>query len=282
MFWSRIGFTCALVLACAVHGSVAQQAAPAPSGDAAQEVLATVNGVDITKLHFDTLLQQYRPESRQWAESNKGQVLRQLVLQEVLAQEGKRLKLDRNPKVRAQLEVQTNSALARSVVRKYVDEKSDVTDAKLQGHYDANKQQYAVGEQVSASHILVQTKDEAENVLKELKDGKPFAEIAKARSIGPSAPNGGALGTFGSGRMVPAFEKAAFALKVGEISEPVQTQFGYHVITVTDRQEARTRPFEEVKDEIRESLVSAYIEGLVDDLRKKATVEVKNPAYKFE
>jgi parvulin-like peptidyl-prolyl isomerase len=128
----------------------------------------------------------------------------------------------------------------------------------------------------------VQTKDEAETVLKELKSGKPFADVAKERSIGPSAPNGGDLGTFGQGRMVPAFEKAAFALKVGEISEPVQTQFGYHVITVTDRQAARTRPFEEVKEEIRESLVSDYIEGLVDDLRKKATVEVKNPAYKFE
>jgi peptidyl-prolyl cis-trans isomerase C len=282
MIRSRIGLTCALVLTYAVHTGVAQQATPAPSGDATQEVLATVNGVDITKLHFDMLLEQYRPESRQWAESNKGQVLRQLVLQEVLAQEGKRLKLDRDPQVQAQLAVQTNTTLARSVVRKYVDEKSQVTDAKLQGHYDAHQQEYVVGEQINASHILVQTKDEAENVLKELKEGKPFAEVAKARSIGPSAPNGGELGTFGRGRMVPAFEKAAFALKVGEISEPVQTQFGYHVITVTDRQEARTRPFDEVKEEIRESLVSAYIEGLVEELHQKATVQVKNPDYKFE
>lgn len=282
MFWSRISVTCAMVLVFAAHGSMAQQPAPAQSDDSPQEVLAIVNGVKITKMHFDMLLEQYRPESRQWAEANKGQVLRQLVLQEILAQEGKRLKLDSDPQVQAQVQVQTNSTLARSVVRKYVNEKGHVTDDTLKSHYDAHQQDYVVSEQITASHILVKTQDEAQSVLKDLKDGKQFAEVAKERSIGPSASQGGQLGTFGRGRMVPAFEEAAFALKVGEISKPVQTQFGYHIITVTDRQAAHTRTFEEVKDEIREALVSTYIEGLVDDLRKKATVEVKHPDYKFE
>ena len=80
MVWSRISVTCAMVLVFAVHGSMAQQPAPSQSDDASQEVLAIVNGVNITKMHFDMLLEQYRPESRQWAEANKGQVLQQLVL----------------------------------------------------------------------------------------------------------------------------------------------------------------------------------------------------------
>jgi parvulin-like peptidyl-prolyl isomerase len=168
------------------------------------------------------------------------------------------------------------------VVRKYVDEKSGVTDDVMRQHYDAHQASYMTEEQITASHILVKTEAEARDVLNELKQGKDFAEIAKAKSTGPSAPNGGSLGTFSRGRMVPEFEEAAFALKVGELSEPVQTQFGYHVITVTERMEAHVKPFDEVKEDIRETLVSEYVDTLLNDLRSKATVEIKNPDYKFE
>ena len=279
MSWVRTGSILFVLSLCVAQPSVAQQATPA---EPSQETLAVVNGTELTKLHFDLLIEQYRPEAQQWAQTNKGQVMRQLVLQEILAQEGKRLHLDQDPQVQALVQLQQNSVLARSVVRKYVDEKSGVTDEMMRQHYDAHQANYAAEEQITASHILVKTETEAREVLNELKQGKDFEEVAKIKSTGPSGPSGGSLGTFGRGRMVPEFEEAAFALKKGELSEPVQTQFGYHIIAVTDRVEARVKPFEEVKEDIRETLVSEYIDGLLKELRSKATVEIKNPDYKFE
>jgi parvulin-like peptidyl-prolyl isomerase len=279
MSWVRTGSILFVLLLCVAQASVAQQATPV---EPAQETLAVVNGTELTKLHFDLLIEQYRPEAQQWAQTNKGQVMRQLVLQEILAQEGKRLRLDQDPQVQALVQLQQNTVLARSVVRKYVDEKSGVTDEVMRQHYDAHQATYTTEEQITASHILVKTEAEAHEVLKELKQGKAFEEVAKVKSTGPSGPSGGSLGTFGRGRMVPEFEEAAFALKVGEISEPVLTQFGYHIISVTDRVEAHIKPFEEVKEDIRETLVSAYIDGLLKELRSKATVEIKHSDYKFD
>lgn len=265
-----------------VTPAVAQQATPAESAASSQEVLAVVNGKKLTKLHFDLLIQQYRPEAKQWAQTNKGQAMRQLVLQEVLAQEGQRLHLDQDREVQVLLQLQSSNILARSVVRKYIDEKSGITDDTIRQYYDTHQGDYNTEEQITASHILVKTEVEAREVLKELRQGKDFAEVAKAKSIGPSAPNGGSLGTFGRGRMVPDFEEAAFALKAGEISEPVQTQFGHHIIKVTERVEPHVKPFDEVKDDIRETLISQYVETLLEELRQKATVEIKNPEYNFE
>lgn len=282
MSWVRTGSILLVLLLCAAQQGMAQQAAPAESSQPSKEILAVVNGSALSKLHFDLLIEQYRPEAQQWAETNKGQVMRQLVLQEILAQEGKRMRLDQDPQVQALLQLQHNTVLARSVVRKYVDEKSGVTDEVIRKHYDAHQASYTAEEQITASHILVKTEAEAREVLNDLKQGKDFAEVAKAKSTGPSGPDGGSLGTFGRGRMVPDFEEAAFALKVGELSEPVKTQFGYHIITVTDRVEAHVKPFDEVREDIRETLVSEYIDTLLNDLRGKATVEIKNPDYKFE
>jgi parvulin-like peptidyl-prolyl isomerase len=82
--------------------------------------------------------------------------------------------------------------------------------------------------------------------------------------------------------MVPAFEEAAFALKVGDVSAPVKTQFGYHIITVTDRTEAAPQSFDEVRDTIRRTLISEYVESLLDDLQSKAKIEIKNPEYTLQ
>lgn len=277
--------TCSILLA--LHllmaaSARAQQAAPVESASSSQEVLAVVNGKELTKLHFDLLIQQYRPEAKQWAQTNKGQAMRQLVLQEILAQEGQRLHLDQDREVQVLVQLQNSNILARSVVRKYIDEKSGVTDNTIRQYYDTHQGDYNTEEQITASHILVQTEAEAREVLKELKQGKDFAEVAKAKSIGPSAPNGGSLGTFGRGRMVPDFEEAAFALKAGEISEPVQTQFGHHIIKVTERLEPHVKPFDEVKEDIRETLISHYVDTLLEELRHKATVEIKNSEYNFD
>jgi peptidyl-prolyl cis-trans isomerase C len=261
---------------------MAQQSTPTTPAEAAKDVLAVVNGSNITRLDFDQLIQQYRPEAGAWAEHNKGQVMRDLVTLEVLAQEGVKLRLDQEPRIQSQIRLRTKDIIARSVVEKYVEERSGVTDETIRKHYEASKDEYTVEEQISVSHILVRTEQEIQEVLADLKQGKDFAEVAKARSIDGSAAKGGALGTFGRGRTVPEFEAAAFALQVGEVSPSVQTQFGYHVIKMTNRIPAHVKPLDEVRDEVRNTLMAQFVDTLLQDLRRAAKVQVLRTEYAFE
>jgi peptidyl-prolyl cis-trans isomerase C len=282
MLFVRYGFAVVAALWLLVPPGMAQPSTPPTAADPGQEVLAVVNGTNITRTDFDQLIQQYRPEAGEWAEHNKGQVMRDLVTLEVLAQEGRKLRLDQDPRIQAQIRLRTKDIMARSVVEKYVAERSGVNDEAIRKHYEASKDEYMVEEQVTVSHILVRTEPEIQEVLAELKQGKDFAEVAKARSIDGSAANGGALGTFGRGRTVAAFEEAAFALQVGELSASVHTQFGYHVIKVTAHLPAHVKPLDEVREEVRSALVSQYVDTLLQDLRRAAKVQVLQPAYAFE
>ena len=157
--------------------------------------------------------------------------------------------------------------------------------------YQKNQDKFQQGPRVRASHILIgipqgadaatkqQAKAKADALLKDLKAGKDFAAAAKENSQDPgSAPNGGDLGYFEQGQMVPPFEQAAFALKPGEMSEVVETQFGYHIIKVADKQESKVVPLEEAKGQIEEYLTQqnrhAQTELFVNALRAKAKVEI--------
>ena len=157
--------------------------------------------------------------------------------------------------------------------------------------YNKNQDKFQQGARVRASHILIgipqnadaatkqQAKSKAEALLKDLKAGKDFAEAAKANSQDPgSAPNGGDLGYFEQGQMVPPFEQAAFALKAGEMSDVVETQFGYHIIKVADKQTSRVVPLDEAKKQIEEYLTQqnrhAQTEVFVQALKAKAKIEV--------
>ncbi len=163
------------------------------------------------------------------------------------------------------------------------------TDEEVQSFYDENKEGFSQGESVSASHILIKTDpkdDEAdkaakrermEGLRKQLLDGGDFAETAKANSDCPSASAGGDLGSFGRGQMVPEFEDAAFSQPVGSVGEIVETQFGYHLIKVSEHSEAKELDFNAVKERIAETLYSEKqqdaVREFVDGLRSKAVIE---------
>ncbi|QXE92258.1 peptidylprolyl isomerase [Geomonas subterranea] len=168
--------------------------------------------------------------------------------------------------------------------------KAAATDAEAKKFYEDNKDAYfKLPEAVRASHILVgadakatpeerkRAKEKAEALLKRVKAGEDFAAIAKAESSCPSASQGGDLGAFGRGEMVPAFEKAAFGMKTGEVSGVVESEFGYHIIKVTDRQEAGAEKFENVKEKITDFLkkqkVQQEITSLVEQLKKTAKIQ---------
>ncbi len=130
-------------------------------------------------------------------------------------------------------------------------------------------------EEINARHVLVKTKEEALEIVKLLDEGGDFATIAKEKSTGPSGANGGDLGFFGKGQMVPAFEKASFALKVGEhTKKPVKTQFGYHVIKLEKRRTAAPPPFDKVKSQYRQKILRRRYGELIKGARKASKIEI--------
>lgn len=168
--------------------------------------------------------------------------------------------------------------IINNLVEKNIISKIAVTDDDAKKFYDENGAQFKKDSQVKASHILIgvdptataddkkKAKEQAEGILKEIKAGKDFAELAKAQSTCPSKTQGGDLGFFGKGQMVKPFEDTAFGLKKDEVSGVVETQFGYHIIKLTDKKEAETVPFTEVKDKIVNFLKNQKIQKGVQEL----------------
>ncbi len=155
-----------------------------------------------------------------------------------------------------------------------------VTEAQAKSAYNEQIAKIAPEPEVRARHILVKTEQEAKDLVKQLKAGADFIELAKKSSDGPSAQTGGDLGYFARGQMVKQFEDVAFALKPGEISAPVQTEFGWHVIKVEDKRNRPVPGFDEVKDQLMASLVQNQLKGVVQGLRGTAKVEIVDPELK--
>jgi parvulin-like peptidyl-prolyl isomerase len=162
--------------------------------------------------------------------------------------------------------------------------KINITDEELLDYFNKNKDSFFEPEKVHALHILVETEEEANNILNKLKEGIiDFAELAKEKSIDPSAKNGGDLGFFARGQMVKEFEDAAFSLKPGEISGIVKTEFGYHIIKCIEKKEAYNPTFEEAKENINNVLKNQKeieaTQNLVSNLTDNANIIIK---YDFE
>lgn len=164
-------------------------------------------------------------------------------------------------------------------IEKLIGPNIEITDEQIKAYFEENKDSLGQSAKVEASHILTETKEEAEEIKAQLADGADFAEVAKEQSTDTvSAENGGQLGTFGAGEMAPEFEEAAFAMEVGGISEPVETEFGFHIIKVTDKTEATAPTLENSKEQIEgllfdEQLNSEYTTWLAE---KQASYDIEN------
>jgi peptidyl-prolyl cis-trans isomerase C len=177
-----------------------------------------------------------------------------------------------------------------NLIETQIASKVSVSETEVKKFYDENPDKFKLPESVRASHILIGTdakateedkkkaREKAEIILKKVKGGEDFAKAAKENSTCPSAAQGGDLGSFSKGQMVPAFESAAFALNPGEISDVVETQFGYHIIKSVEKQPARTVTFDEAKPKIQEFLkgqkIRKDISAYVEKLRKEGKVEI--------
>ena len=234
----------------------------------ADTVLATVNGTEITLGHVISMV-RLLPAEYQGLPDNVlfDGLLEQLVQQQVLASvaEGE---LGRTEQLG--LENERRAFLAAT----YVDRigSAPVSDEELQAEFDAQFASAGPVKEYNASHILVETQADADAVIAALAEGADFAQVAQERSIGPSGPNGGDLGWFTAGMMVPSFEEAVFALDLGEVSSPVETQFGWHVIVLNDAREQVPPTLDDVRAELEEGLRRARVEAMLQDLTAAATI----------
>jgi peptidyl-prolyl cis-trans isomerase C len=235
-------------------------------------VLATVNGVNVTQGMMDATLGGLPPNIREKvkAQGQEAQFKEKLVIGELLYQEALKQKLYEKPEIQMQLALAQRDAMAQAIMDKVINERT--TDEALKKWYDEHKVQFA-RPQAKARHILVKDKAEADAIFAQVKadNGATFAQIAAAKSTDPgSAKEGGSLGWFEKGRMVPEFAEAVFAGNKGDIVGPIQTKFGFHVIQIEDKRDEI--PLDEAKDKIKEKLRSEVIEAYIEELKKAATI----------
>lgn len=244
------------------------------------KVLAIVQGREITESDLEFLLKGLPPQQAMQFNSEAGrkQLLQELINQEVLYLDAKEKGLDKSEDYINELEKVSENLLKQYAVRELLN-KVVVNDEEASEYYNTHKDQFKAEESVKASHILVDTIESANEILEEIKGGLSFEEAAEKHSKCPSKERGGDLGSFTKGKMVPEFETAAFEMNIGDLSEPVKTQFGYHIIKVDDKQEESIRPIEEVIHQIKQQLVAMkqnniYLEE-TKKLSEKYSIEVK-------
>ena len=236
-------------------------------------IVANVNNEDISLETMIHAMNELPPEIQsQPFMSYYEDLLERVIDIKLFAQEGKKMKLDEEPSVRAAIDFVIEKVLMQAFLSKYIQE--NIQEENLKASYNNFIADETSREEIKASHILMDTESEAIDVISMLNNGDDFAELAKSKSTGPSGPSGGDLGWFKRGQMVPPFEKAAFSLNKNEISQrPVQTQFGWHVIKIFDKRIPEAPSYESMKSKLIQDLERKIVSKKIQDLRNDALIE---------
>lgn len=244
------------------------------------DTFATVNGEAISKKEFEQFVNAISNGSitaDKLTPEQRTQLTDRLVGLHLAAAEAVKSGLDKQPEAAVQIDLWRTNILGDAMVKEYL-QKNPVTDADVQTEYDT--QIAAMPQEYHARHILVKTKEEADALLAQLKKGADFAELAKKNSQDPgSAKNGGDLGWFSPGSMVPEFGNAVKALQNGQMTEtPVQSQYGFHIIKLEESRKPSPPALKDVKTQVESLVKNKKVEKYLNDLRQKAKVEIKTVA----
>lgn len=217
----------------------------------AEKALASVNGKPITNADVDNFIAAMGRNGQAYNNpQGRMAVLEQLIAQRLFLLDAQRNMYEREPAFKEQLAVIKEQLLMEYAISKCV-ESVRVKDEEVQAFYDEHKADFVTDETVNASHILVDSEDKANEILAAIQNGEiTFEDAAKAHSSCPSSAEGGCLGDFGQGQMVPEFDSAVFNMEVGETRGPVKTQFGYHLIKLNAKNAAEPVAFADIKQEL--------------------------------
>jgi peptidyl-prolyl cis-trans isomerase C len=268
--WTRVSAVAAITLLLAACGKGQQPATPAAADKAATPPVAVVDGTPISREAYDDYLKgllRGKPATDVTAEE-KNQVLDQMINMQLIAAQAEKDGIDKDPEVATRIALLRTQIIADAAAQKYV-KSNEPTDAELHAAYDSatDKAEY------HASHILVPTKEKADQLIKKLKGGAKFEDVAKAESTDPSKANGGDLGWFTLARMVKPFGDAVKALNKGDVTtEPVQTQYGWHIIKLVDTRDA---PFDQFKGQLTNGIMQKKFQAYIESLKKNAKIEKK-------
>lgn len=242
------------------------------------KVLAVVDGRNITEMDLNFLVQSMGQNAAHFqGENGKKQLIEELVMQELLYSDALEKGYDKDAEFIQAVEHMQKTLLKQYALNKLLST-IQVSDEEALEYFNAHSDLFKNPETARASHILVSTLEEAESISEEIKGGLSFEEAAQKYSSCPSKAEGGDLGEFSRGRMVPEFEHAAFNMEPGTVSAPVQSQFGYHIIKLASKNEAAAPNFEDVKASVKQQLASVK-QGEVytatqETLKGKYNVEV--------
>lgn len=223
------------------------------------KILANVGGQPITSADVDEFLMSLGQRGQSYnTPEGRAMILTQLINSKLLLLDAKRNLMEGEAEFRAQLAKVKDDLLANYAAEKAIRSAGNVTDADIEKYYKDNEEKFVTENTVNASHILVDTEERAMAILADINAGKvSFEDAAKEHSSCPSKERGGSLGDFSRGQMVPEFDTAVFEMEVGEITKaPVKTQFGYHLIKLNSKSEAKVAPLAEVREGIRAMLVN--------------------------
>ena len=225
--------------------------------DMQNKVLATVGGKAITEADVQRTLMNLGQRAQQYNNpQGKQAILDQLINKELIFMDAKKNLLEMDAEYKAELEKLKKELLSNFYVEKFLRDVK-VKDEDVKKYFEEHADEFVGQETVSASHILVETEDKAKDVLAKIESGEmSFEDAAKAFSSCPSSQRGGDLGEFGKGQMVPEFDQACFEMEVGELRGPVKTQFGFHLIRLDKKNEAKPVSFEDVKGELSQHLLA--------------------------
>lgn len=242
------------------------------------KVLAIVDGREIKESNLNSLMKNLGQNAAYFqGQDGRKKLIDELVMQELMYSDAVEGNLESEEEFIEAFNEMKKSMLQQYSLRKLFN-KVTVSEEELKEFYEANKSLYNKAEMVKASHILIDSEEKANEILEDIKKGLSFEDAAAQNSSCPSKENGGALGQFGRGQMVPEFEEAVFSMKVGEISPPVKTQFGYHIIKLTEHEPAKVAEFEEAYQQVKDNCYAVKQENVYtkrkDELSKKYDVVI--------
>lgn len=244
-----------------------------------EKILAKIGDEVITESDLEYMSRNLNPQMAAGFQGEEGRktLLNELINQRLFFMEASEKELEKESAFQSDFKRVKENFLTQYAIQKLINSVS-VTHEELETYYHEHQNEFVSKGAVRASHILVPSEEFANDLCKRISSGESFDTLAREYSSCPSKEKGGDLGTFTKGQMVPEFEQAAFTLPIGQVSKPVKTQFGYHIIKVTEKEDSKQLSFEEIKSHLLRSMIAekqhAAYQNHIQELRNQFTIEV--------
>ncbi|NQT22171.1 MAG: peptidyl-prolyl cis-trans isomerase [Candidatus Omnitrophica bacterium] len=242
------------------------------------DALVKINDTIITSADFERRIQALPARYQELVMADKKKFLDEIIVDQLLYHAALKEKVDQGLEVKDVIDEARKKIIIAKFLKEKVDDSTSIEEVEIKEYYNAHLDEFRTPEIFRASHILTESETGAGEVLSELKKGKDFEELARLKSIDPTAEKGGDLGYFVRGQLYPDFEKAIFGLDEGDTSKVFKTKFGYHIVKVTEIKPADIEKFEDIKDRIGQKMSKtrrkARFNEMVENLRAKARIEI--------